>query len=527
MRRFSSYGPVDPRVHFCVPRTDLIAQCVSQLVGDPGVGGHYFTVYGARQTGKTWVMRQAVEAVRRQFGDRFEVLAFSVQGLMGPNDGPDVFLKGIGERFPRQRFPVAPTFESWADWLRFFKQGQGPFERPVVLVIDEFDSLTADVMDRLVSLFREMYLAGDDYLLHSLALVGVRAVLGVDSPRGSPFNVQRSLQIPNFTREEVGELFRQYQEESGQGVAPDVVAAVYEAVRGQPGLTCWFGELLTEKYNDAKPEPITLAQWEDVYVRALYLERNNNILNLVAKARGPYAREVQTLFVRNDVPYAAGQPWCDYLELNGIIAPEPNREPGGPPFVCRFSSPFVQRRLFQAFTHQMAEALADVPALDGADMMEDVFTPEGLNVPALLERYKAYLDRLRARGRDPFRDQPLRADFQLPEAVGHFHLYAWLLQAVGGECAITPEFPTGNGKVDLRMVWEGKVSLLEVKSLGAGWELARARVQAARYARQQGLAEATLVVFLPTERPEELSRFEGSEAVDGVTVHVVPIGWRA
>ena len=36
------------------------------------------------------------------------------------------------------------------------------------------------------------------YLLHGLALVGVRAVLGIDSDRGSPFNVQRSLHVPNL-----------------------------------------------------------------------------------------------------------------------------------------------------------------------------------------------------------------------------------------------------------------------------------------------------------------------------------------
>ncbi len=72
------------------------------------------------------------------------------------------------------------------------------------------------------------------------------------SQRGSPFNIQRSLHVPNFTPEEVTDLFEQYQAESGQRIDPEVIRAVYETTRGQPGLVGWFGELLTEKFNPYK-----------------------------------------------------------------------------------------------------------------------------------------------------------------------------------------------------------------------------------------------------------------------------------
>ncbi|MCP4349120.1 MAG: hypothetical protein GY795_26870, partial [Desulfobacterales bacterium] len=57
MRHFHSYGPVDCRLHFCVERRELIEKCTEQLVGIPEEGGHYFTMWGPRQTGKTWLMR--------------------------------------------------------------------------------------------------------------------------------------------------------------------------------------------------------------------------------------------------------------------------------------------------------------------------------------------------------------------------------------------------------------------------------------------------------------------------------------
>jgi hypothetical protein len=264
--------------------------------------------------------------------------------------------------------------------------------------------------------------------LHGLALIGVRAVLGVDSP----FNVQRSLHVPNLTRDEVVELFRQYQAESGQTVEPEVVQQVFDVTRGQPGLVSWFGELLTEKYNPGPGNPIMPADFELVYARACQVEWNNTILNLVKKARGPYQSQVVSLFTNPNVPFAMDRDWCSYLYMNGVIdaAPAPD-DPLGARLVCRFSSPFVQRRLFAALTDDMFGDRGPILALEVGDLLADVFTPEGLSVPPLLARYRAYLKRLEARGIDPWIGQPRRADLHLTEAVGHFHLYAWLRDAVG------------------------------------------------------------------------------------------------
>jgi hypothetical protein len=46
MRRFHSYGPVNARSHFSVPRTDLVNHCLNSLIGSDSdnEGGHYFTI---------------------------------------------------------------------------------------------------------------------------------------------------------------------------------------------------------------------------------------------------------------------------------------------------------------------------------------------------------------------------------------------------------------------------------------------------------------------------------------------------
>ncbi len=276
MRHFSSYGPVDPSENFCVERRDLVERCVTELVSDPNKAGHFFTIWAPRQAGKTWLMRRAIEEIRARYGDRFVVGSLQMQGALDEGDGEDVLFRATPRLF-REGFAVEVDRPgTWDDWMRLFARKGGAFDRPVILLIDEFDSLPPPVIDDLVSRFRAMYLAREGYFLHGLALVGVRAVLGVDSPRGSPFNVQRSLHVPNLTRDEVAELFAQYQAESGQTVEPEVRGQVFDVTRGQPGLVSWFGELCTEKYNPGRAEPITPAVFRRVYGMALDAEWNKH-----------------------------------------------------------------------------------------------------------------------------------------------------------------------------------------------------------------------------------------------------------
>ncbi len=527
MRRFSSYGPVDPRFNFAVERRQLVDRCVDDLVGPPEEGGHFFTIWAPRQTGKTWLMRRAIAEIRARYGERFQVGSLSMQGVVLDEDDPEgAFFKFVPQRFELGFDVEAPQPASWDDWTRLFARKRGYFDRPVILCIDEFDSLPRKIIDRLVALFRDIYLNREGYFLHGLALVGVRAVVGVDSPRGSPFNVQRSLHVPNLTREEVVDLFAQYQAESGQVVEPPVVDAIFETTRGQPGLVSWFGELCAEKYNPGPGQPITLAVWRRVLASARQVELNNTVLNLVKKARGPYLSRVVALFTDPNVPFSLDQDWCNYLYMNGIIddAPAPD-DPEGMRRVCRFSSPFVQRRLYGALTDDMFGERGPLLAIEPSDLLSDVFTPDGLCVPPLLERYRGYLKRLKARNIDPWKGQPRRADLHLTEAVGHFHLYAWLRDSVGRRCILTPEFPTGNGKVDLVLRAGQHVGMIEVKSFVDRYELAQGHLQTAGYAKKLGLSEATMAVFVPVDEAEIPPELSGEISVDGVKITVVALGW--
>jgi hypothetical protein len=350
-----------------------------------------------------------------------------------------------------------------------------------------------------------------------MALIGVRSVLGLDNPRGSPFNVQRSLHIPNLSFDEVAEMFQWYERESGQGVEPAVIERVYAELRGQPGLTSWFGELLTETYNKHNPT-ITLRDLEIVEVAATSRLPNTNIINLISKANEQPHRDfiVELFQTEEKVPFKYDNPSINFLYMNGVVDEEVVNETE--PYV-RFSSPFVQKRLFNRFADDIFPDTATLyPAFTNLD---HILTPAGLHVKNLLRLYEQYVQRNHTW---LFQGAPRRTDLRLYEAVYHFNLYLWLsrfLQKKGGR--VHPEFPTGNGQIDLIISFQGQQYGLELKSFDDNFEYQAALRQAARYARQLQLATITVVFFVEAVDDANRTLYETpyQDVTNGVTVEPV------
>jgi hypothetical protein len=509
MRKFSSYGPVNTNLHYYAPRQALIEQALANLVGeDPGQGGHYITVWAPRQRGKTWIFQQVFRRLRSElpYRDVFDVVYVPLEYLKGEKD-VSVIAQALGREITRA-FDLPPvTFRAIPEIEQIF--GREVLRKPLILVLDEFDALTEEAISSITGVFRNIYIrrqteadrpTGEkSYLLHGVALIGVRAVLGVENPRGSPFNVQRGLHVPNLTFEEVEGLFAWYTRESGQPVEPAVVERLFDETRGQPGLTCWFGELLTETYNTDPARPIGTAVFEEAYGAASAVLPNNNILNILSKARQePYKGFVLDMFRTDEkVAFKYDDPVINFLYLNGVIDWE--REGPGE-YTLKFPSPFVQKRLFSHFAGELFREPGRL--YDPFEDLSDTITDASLDVRALLRRYERYLQRNRAW---LLKDAPRRADLRIYEAVYHFNLFTFLsrfLDGYGGSAY--PEFPTGNGKIDIVIRYAGQTYGLEVKSYRTPKQYREALQQAAAYGRQLGLTEIVLVCFV--ERVDDASR---------------------
>ena len=287
---------------------------------------------------------------------------------------------------------------------------------------------------------------------------------------------------------------------------------------------CWFGELLTEKYNPGKDKAIDMELWKRVYSRALRVEWNNTVLNLMKKARSRYLEYVLDIFNHSEIEFSLDMDWCSYLYLNGIIDYDESVDEKGELIqVCRFSNPFIQLRLYNALTYDLVGDRIPIYALRIGDDLKDVFEGDELNLPSLIDRYRDYLKRLRQKNISPFKEQPKRSDLNIYESGGHFHLNHWLMNAVSDYCSISPELPTGNGRVDIHLRCKDKEGVIEVKSFVSLKKLEKAVIQASEYAKKLNLNFIVLVVFLTGVEEDEVMQLKAERVLDGVKVYVEPV----
>ncbi len=522
MRRFSSYGPIDRELHYYVPRQELIDKATEQLKGyNPNKGGHYLTIWAPHQTGKTWIMQEVVFRLRQE--NQFEVVILPLQHLSHVSDVnrvAQVLGRELIDKLNLEKFSIN-TLEDFG--LLFKRQ---TLNKPLILILDEFDGLQEPVIAGLVGFFRNIYnsrqsqadksTANKDYLLHGMALIGVRTVLGVENVKGSPFNVQRSLHIPNLTHEEVAELFNGYQIERGQSIEAEVAERIWSEFQGQPGLTSWFGELLTETYNQAIDQPITMTHFEGVYAAALDLLPNNNILNLISKAKqAAYKPFVLELFqTKTKVKFTYRNPITNFLYLNGVVEVEPVSLSEN---YVKFPCPYVQKQLFSYFAGELSHEMDDLygPFED----LSDTVTEDSLNLHQLFLSFVQYFQSIRvvvlliAAG---------RGDLRVYEAVFHFHIYLYLTRFLSSyKAQVQPEFPTGNGQIDLLIRHGGQLFGLELKSFADQRSYCDALVQAAKYGQQLKVTEIWLVLFIESVDESNRQRFEVDYTDDetGVIVH--------
>ena len=522
MRKFSSYGPIDQELHYYVPRQKLIAKAIQELKGEnSNKGGHYITVWAPRQTGKTWIMQNV--CLRLEEEAQFDVVILSLQFLSQITDSNRVAQVIAQELIERLNLPPF-TINSIDELHRVFKQGT--LTKPFILILDEFDALDQNVIAGLVAVFRHIYntrqnqvnkvTAEKTYLLHGLALIGIRAVLGVENSKGSPFNIQRGVHIPNLTYDEVTELFNEYQQETGQFCESEVVKQIWFEFKGQAGLTCWFGEMLTEQYNQTPEQPITMTQFESVYMAACNLLPNNNILNILSKAKQElYKPFVLELFqTKEKINFTYDDPIINFLYMNGVVEID---EVSISETYVKFPCPYIQKRLFNYFSRELYKGIDCL--YDPFDDLSDTITEDHLNIPQLLHRYEQYLQANRGQ---VLKNAPRRDDLRVYEAVFHFHFYMYLSSFLRSyDAQVLPEFPTGNGQIYLLIHHAGQLFGLELKSFANQRAYQKALGQTAKYGRKLGLTSICLVLFIETVDEMNRQKFEKDYIDGGVTVHPI------
>jgi hypothetical protein len=324
--------------------------------------------------------------------------------------------------------------------------------------------------------------------------------------------------IPNLTFEEVDYMFHWYERESSQTVHQEVIDQVFYETQGQPGLVSWLGEQLTEdRFNQDRTKPIDLAFFNHTYLWSIKGLPNNNISNLISKARKePYLSKLLQLFRTEDkVVFKYDDPNLNYLYMNGIIGIDEQPDD----LYVKFSSPFVQRRLFNTFAGDIFPNTGQLypPFTD----LSQVITANSLNVKNMMRVYEQYLQRNREW---LLADAPVRKDLRIYEAVYHFNLYVYLqafFQRWKGR--VYPEFPTGNGQIDLVIIYSGQTYGIEVKSFSDESSYQDGLTQSIRYGKRLNLREVVMVSFIEQISAEIRQKYEAPHVDPTTGITVLPV----
>ncbi|MDZ7759230.1 MAG: AAA-like domain-containing protein [Desulfovermiculus sp.] len=254
MRFFNTAGPVNCQDHYCLPplqRFDLSE--IEMLIEQK----KYVVLHAPRQTGKTSSMLALQKHLNA--GSEYRCLYVNVEGAQAAREDVEAAIQSILAKIDyryRNIFKDSYLHERWPGVLS--QSGAysavtevlgllaSHMQHPLVVILDEIDSLVGDTLIAVLRQLREGYDQRPDHFPQSIMLCGVRDVrdyrIHSSSTKeiitgGSAFNIKaKSLRLGDFIQSEVEELLLQHTRETGQELTPAAKACIWHLSQGQPWL---------------------------------------------------------------------------------------------------------------------------------------------------------------------------------------------------------------------------------------------------------------------------------------------------
>lgn len=522
MRRFGTQGRVYPDKHYVVPRTDEITDFNSRVKE-----GRYIVLFAPRQTGKTTFFRMAIHTLTSADLTYFPIqLDFQVMR----NASPIVFYERLSQMIQRQieyelsirgvileeeltqffektqlsdHFTMVSFFDELAKFLD---------DRKIVLLIDEFDGIPQEVVSDFLYSLRHIYLADELKNPHSVGIVGVKSISQLNYDRSvSPFNIQDEFHLPNFTLQQVRELFRQYTDEVGQGFESEVVESVQKQTAGQPVLVNRFGQIFTEELKIPKTESISHLHFIHAH-RQLLRERNINIQHLTTNVRRDPRFEgilLKIMSVDAGVEFNLDDDIISELATYGVIREDSEG-------MCEIVNPIYLYRILQTFKPSINGLEEEYFSEEKDECSLDYLTSTGhIDIESVLENFRDFIARVGFR--------ILMVPDTPQEYVGQLLLYSYLehfIRSVGGSMYL--EVQTGRGRMDLLLIHKQKKYIVETKIWEGKSRYVSGKKQLATYAKLEGTEHGDYVVFDHREKPEPITE---TEYIDDVMIqsYVIPV----
>jgi hypothetical protein len=523
MRFFNTAGPVNAADHYCLPpleRFDLDE--VLLLIAQK----KYFVLHAPRQTGKTSALLALMQHLNAD--GSYRCVYMNVEAGQAAREDVAAAMQALrGELATWSRTVLDDTFVDDI-WDEAF-QKYGPYgvfgevlsrwaasqPTPLVLLIDEIDTLVGDTLIAVLRQLRAGYARRPQHFPQSVILCGVRDVRDyrIHSARevaiitgGSAFNIKaESLRLGDFSRFEVDTLYGQHTHETGQQIMPEALARVWELTQGQPWLVNALGyaACFRSKAGRDRSHPISLEAIDEAKEQ-LILRRETHLDQLADKLRETRVqRVVEPLLSGTGEIESLPVDDVDYVHDLGLVRCDGNLRIANPIY-----REIVPRQLVYSTEVTIPHETAwYINSEDGR-----------LDLPKLLTAFQAF-----------FREHAEHwvERFQYKEAGPQLLLQAFLQRIVNGGGRLEREYGLGHMRTDLLVIWPyaGGVqkAVIELKLLHksltqtvtAGLE------QTWAYMDRCATREGHLVVFdRPAGKPCEEKLFHRQEPFKGHTIDI-------
>ena len=298
MRFFNTEGPVRPDDHYAIQPLDRMD--VDELLGLIRAK-RYFVLHAPRQTGKTSALIALRDLLNSGAVGDFRCVHTNVEVGQVARDDTARGIRAILSRLAMRARLLHDDFphESW----RAVLEASGPDDAlgdllsnwclanptPLVLLVDEIDSLVGDTLLSVLRQLRAGYEQRPEGFPQSVVLCGVRDIrdyrirssTGEVIAGGSPFNVAaKSLRMGDFTEAETRALMAQHTEETGQRFTAAAVDSVWTQSCGQPWLVnalcagaCFDNKAGRDRSRTIEVDDVYAAREELILARRTHLDQ--------------------------------------------------------------------------------------------------------------------------------------------------------------------------------------------------------------------------------------------------------------
>ncbi len=435
-RFFNTAGPCRPDLHYMIDPLRRL-EGVQELIDRQS----YFVLHAPRQAGKTTALTALAERLTGE-GHYAAALVSCESGRATSDDvgaAEEAILGAwralLTVRLPAELQPPSwPTSAAGSRILSALSTWSRACPRPLVVFLDEIDSLSGNILLSILSQLRQGFALRPKDFPAALALVGMRdvrdykvSVGALDNLGGaSPFNIKEaSLTLRNFTRDEVAELYAQHTGDTGQNFAADAVDLSFRLTNGQPWLVNALAREATDVLERDRSRPITRDVVEAARERVI-ARQDTHLDSLAERLREDRVRRViEPIVAGTSAPQVPSDDLRYVLDL-GLVQ---RSSEGGFEIANPIYREIIPRTLAEG-------ARAFLPPIRPTWL-----TPDGrLDAQALLDAFLAFWQQ---------HAEALFGAASYHEIAPHLVLMAFLHRVVNGGGRIEREYAVGSKRMDL------------------------------------------------------------------------------